>query len=195
VPASKVQSKVCGLGSIEGGAGPAADAWHFGPQRPRACPRDSFRSRRPSTPRQLLRRGNPPHTDTAEVSAKAHGRSPPSRNLSGDAGAGNAPISYTRSFGRRGHSISSDTHVGDIAHTVTRILLTAADAGHMQVAAVWRGTLCQSSDAVVRAQASPRHPPPASAAGFPVHPGARRSFYRLAFYDMMSGTRIATNAR
>ena len=28
-------------------------------------------------------------------------------------------------------SISSATHVGDIAHTVTRILLTAAEAGHM----------------------------------------------------------------
>ena len=49
--------------------------------RARACPRDSFRSRRPSTPRQPLRRGNPLRISTVEVPATAQRRSSPHRPL------------------------------------------------------------------------------------------------------------------
>ena len=74
-------------------------------------------SRCPPRSRHTLRSGTLPCEGTAEVLAKARARSPPSRNPSSAAGAGNAPISCTRSFGRRGHSISSATHVGETSPT------------------------------------------------------------------------------
>ena len=106
---------------------PAAELSCFGSRHGGAYHGNALRhawrsgSRCPPRSRHTLRSGTLPCEGTAEVFAKARGRSPPSRNPSSAAGAGNAPISCTtcctRSFGRRGHSISSAMHVWETTPT------------------------------------------------------------------------------